>query len=331
MAKKFGMTHFVNPDEVGRDKVVQAITDLTDGGADFSFECVGNVNTMRQALECCHRGWGRASSSASRPPGTEIATRPFQLVTGRVWRGSAFGGARGRTDVPKIVDWYMEGKIDIDSLITHTMPLDQINDGLRPDARGQVHPLRRGVLSGGGGAGDRLARPLLRRRAARLPPPLRRDRHRHALLGLRPAAGGRGRRRVPVVWFLSGLTCTEENFTVKAGAQRVAAELGLMLVAPDTSPRGEGVPDDPEGAYDFGLGAGFYVDATQAPWAKNYRMWSYVARELPGAGRGGAAGGHGRGRASSAIPWAGTARSRSRCATPAASRPCRPSRRSPRR
>ncbi|WP_338662657.1 S-(hydroxymethyl)glutathione dehydrogenase/class III alcohol dehydrogenase [Pararoseomonas sp. SCSIO 73927] len=128
MARKFGMTHFVNPDEVGRDKVVQAIQDLTDGGADYSFECVGNVHTMRQALECCHRGWGESIIIGVAPSGTEISTRPFQLVTGRVWKGSAFGGARGRTDVPKIVDWYMEGKIDIDSLITHTMPLDRIND-----------------------------------------------------------------------------------------------------------------------------------------------------------------------------------------------------------
>ena len=128
MAKKFGMTDFINPDEVGRDKVVQAIVDLTGGGADFSFECIGNVHTMRQALECCHRGWGQSIIIGVAPSGQEIATRPFQLVTGRVWRGSAFGGARGRTDVPKIVDWYMEGKINIDDLITHTMPLDKIND-----------------------------------------------------------------------------------------------------------------------------------------------------------------------------------------------------------
>ena len=127
MAKKFGMTDFVNPDEVGRDKVVQAIVDLTGGGADFSFECIGNVHTMRQALECCHRGWGTSVVIGVAPSGAEISTRPFQLVTGRNWRGSAFGGARGRTDVPKIVDWYMEGKINIDDLITHTMPLDQIN------------------------------------------------------------------------------------------------------------------------------------------------------------------------------------------------------------
>jgi S-(hydroxymethyl)glutathione dehydrogenase/alcohol dehydrogenase len=128
MAEKFGMTHFINPDEVGRDKVVQAIVDLTGGGADFSFECIGNVHTMRQALECCHRGWGESIIIGVAGSGQEIATRPFQLVTGRVWKGTAFGGARGRTDVPKIVDWYMDKKINIDDLITHTMPLDKIND-----------------------------------------------------------------------------------------------------------------------------------------------------------------------------------------------------------
>ena len=127
MARRFGMTDFVNPDEVGRDKVVQAIIDLTGGGADFSFECIGNVHTMRQALECCHRGWGESVIIGVAASGQEIATRPFQLVTGRVWRGTAFGGARGRTDVPKIVDWYMEGKIEIDPLITHVMPLEEIN------------------------------------------------------------------------------------------------------------------------------------------------------------------------------------------------------------
>ena len=128
IAEKFGLTHFINPDEVGKDKVVQAIVDLTQGGADFSFECIGNVNVMRQALECCHRGWGESIIIGVAGSGQEIATRPFQLVTGRVWRGTAFGGARGRTDVPKIVDWYMDGKINIDDLITHTMALDKIND-----------------------------------------------------------------------------------------------------------------------------------------------------------------------------------------------------------
>jgi S-(hydroxymethyl)glutathione dehydrogenase/alcohol dehydrogenase len=129
MGRRFGMTHFVNPDAVGRDKVVQALIDLTGGGADFSFECIGNVATMRQALECCHRGWGESVIIGVAGSGQEIATRPFQLVTGRVWRGTAFGGARGRTDVPRIVDWYMEGKLDIDSLITHTLKLEDINRG----------------------------------------------------------------------------------------------------------------------------------------------------------------------------------------------------------
>jgi S-(hydroxymethyl)glutathione dehydrogenase/alcohol dehydrogenase len=127
MARRFGMTHFINPDEVGRDKVVQAVVDLTGGGADFSFECIGNVHTMRQALECCHRGWGESIIIGVAGAGQEISTRPFQLVTGRVWKGTAFGGARGRTDVPKIVDWYMDGKIQIDPLITHTLPLEDIN------------------------------------------------------------------------------------------------------------------------------------------------------------------------------------------------------------
>ncbi len=127
MARRFGMTDFVNPDTVGRDKVVQAIVDLTGGGADFSFECIGNVATMRQALECCHRGWGESVIIGVAGSGQEIATRPFQLVTGRVWRGTAFGGARGRTDVPKIVDWYMDGRIEIDPLITHKLPLADIN------------------------------------------------------------------------------------------------------------------------------------------------------------------------------------------------------------
>src|SRR5213595_3168756 len=127
LARKFGLTHFVNPTAVEGD-LVPYLVNLTKGGADYSFECIGNVRTMRQALECCHRGWGVSVIIGVAASGQEISTRPFQLVTGRVWKGTAFGGARGRTDVPKIVDWYMEKKIDIDDLITHKMPLDRIND-----------------------------------------------------------------------------------------------------------------------------------------------------------------------------------------------------------
>lgn len=128
LAEKFGMTHFVNPKEVEGD-LVPYLVDLTGGGADYSFECIGNVNLMRQALECCHKGWGVSVIVGVAGAGEEISTRPFQLVTGRVWKGTAFGGARGRTDVPKIVDWYMDGKINIDDLITHVIPLEEINHG----------------------------------------------------------------------------------------------------------------------------------------------------------------------------------------------------------
>ena len=125
---KFGLTHFVNPKDVAGDLVAHLV-ELTGGGADYSFECIGNVDVMRQALECCHRGWGVSVIIGVAGAGQEIRTRPFQLVTGRVWKGTAFGGARGRTDVPKIVDWYMDGRINIDDLITHTLPLERINEG----------------------------------------------------------------------------------------------------------------------------------------------------------------------------------------------------------
>lgn len=127
LGEKFGMTDFINPKNV--ENVVEAIVDLTDGGVDYSFECIGNTEVMRQALECCHKGWGESIIIGVAAAGQEISTRPFQLVTGRVWRGTAFGGAKGRTDVPKIVDWYMEGKINIDDLITDTFALKDINEG----------------------------------------------------------------------------------------------------------------------------------------------------------------------------------------------------------
>jgi S-(hydroxymethyl)glutathione dehydrogenase/alcohol dehydrogenase len=136
IAERFGMTHFVNPSEVEGD-LVPYLVDLTKGGADYSFECIGNVKVMRQALECAHRGWGKSIIIGVAGAGQEIATRPFQLVTGRTWMGTAFGGARGRTDVPRIVDWYMDGKINIDDLITHVLPFEQINDGFELMRRGE--------------------------------------------------------------------------------------------------------------------------------------------------------------------------------------------------
>jgi len=136
LAERFGLTHFVNPAEVEGDLVAHLVA-LTDGGADYSFECIGRTDTMRQALECCHRGWGTSVIIGVAGAGEEISTRPFQLVTGRVWKGSAFGGTRSRTQVPKIVDWYMEGKIEIDPLITHRLPLERINEGFEWMHEGQ--------------------------------------------------------------------------------------------------------------------------------------------------------------------------------------------------
>ena len=136
LARQFGLTHFVNPRDVPGD-IVAHLVELTGGGADHSFECVGNTTLMRQALECAHKGWGKSTIIGVAAAGKEISTRPFQLVTGRVWQGSAFGGARGRTDVPRIVDWYMEGKINIDDLITHILPLEQINEGFGLMERGE--------------------------------------------------------------------------------------------------------------------------------------------------------------------------------------------------
>lgn len=143
LAEKFGMTDFVNPKEVSGDLVAHLV-ELTGGGADWSFECIGRTDTMRQALECCHKGWGESVIIGVAGAGQEISTRPFQLVTGRTWKGSAFGGARGRTDVPKIVDWYMDGKINIDDLITHTMPLEEINKGF--DLMHEGHSIRSVVV-----------------------------------------------------------------------------------------------------------------------------------------------------------------------------------------
>ncbi len=136
LGRRFGMTHFVNPKAVTGD-LVGHLVELTKGGADYSFECVGNTTLMRQALECCHKGWGKSTIIGVAGAGQEISTRPFQLVTGRVWQGSAFGGARGRSDVPKIVDWYMDKKINIDDLITHRLPLERINEGFDLMAAGQ--------------------------------------------------------------------------------------------------------------------------------------------------------------------------------------------------
>ena len=145
--RQFGMTDFVNP-QAGRATIVAHIVAMTDGGADYTFDCTGNTEVMRTALECCHRGWGTSIIIGVAEAGKEIATRPFQLVTGRNWRGTAFGGAKGRTDVPKIVDWYMDGKIAIDPMITHVLTLDEINKGFDLMHAGREHPQRSSSTEG---------------------------------------------------------------------------------------------------------------------------------------------------------------------------------------
>ena len=154
MAERFGMTDFINPREVGADKVVQAVVEATKGGADYTFDCTGNTEVMRQALESARRGWGVSVVIGVAESGKEIATRPFQLITGRTWKGTAFGGARGRTDVPTIVDWYMDGKIEIDPLITHTMPLDDINRAFDLMHAGESIRERRDLLTAGQEPGE---------------------------------------------------------------------------------------------------------------------------------------------------------------------------------
>jgi len=184
LAKKFGMTDFVNPKDV--DNVVEAVIDVTGGGADYSFECIGNVEVMRQALECCHKGWGESTIIGVAGAGEEIATRPFQLVTGRLWRGTAFGGVKGRSEVPQIVDWYMEGKINIDDLITHTMPLEDINKGF--DLMHEGTSIRSVVLYQHGHQNrDIVPTRVLRRQGGVLQTPLGSHRLRYAVFRLYPA------------------------------------------------------------------------------------------------------------------------------------------------
>ena len=241
LARKFGMTHFVNPKEVEGDLVAHLV-ELTGGGADYSFECVGNVELMRQALECCHRGWGVTVIIGVAGAGQEIATRPFQLVTGRVWKGTAFGGARGRTDVPKIVDWYMDGKID-DRSADHAQAAARAHQrGLRPDARGRVDPHRRRVLMARRSTTAQRARAASAARRASTSTTRASVRGPMRFSVYLPPQARHG--RVPVLYYLAGLTCTEETFVIKAGAQRLAAELGLALVALRHQPARRALPGD---------------------------------------------------------------------------------------
>ncbi len=330
IAEQLGATECIDPNAFDAP-IQEVVIDLTDGGVDYSFECIGNVQVMRAALECCHKGWGESTIIGVAGAGQEISTRPFQLVTGRVWRGSAFGGVRGRTRAARLRGAFPAGGDSAGQLHHPHHGPGGHQQGLRPDARRPEHPLGDPLLSA-----EEPPTPC----SSCLPRTAvsaglhRRYRHRSAELNgeatlavfLPPQALAGA--RVPALYWLSGLTCTDENFMQKAGAHRLAAALGLALVAPDTSPGGREVPGDPAGGWDFGPRGRLLCR----------RQRTSLGPPLPharlrGGGAAGAAGGRAaperRPAASAAIPWVATAPWWPPCVTRAATARCRPSRRSP--
>jgi len=283
LAKQLGADTCISPNTVGSTR--NWLLEQRKWGYDYTFDCTGNVHVMREALEVAHRGWGQSCVIGVAAAGQEISTRPFQLVTGREWKGTAFGGWKARTEVPKLVQTVMRGELDIDPYVTHTFQgLDRVNDAIEALHSGDclraiVHiadspfqvakaPTLKGNVKVEGGKLQQLSHwsdacqcemtfsiflPELKSRTAGPP---------------------------PVVFYLSGLTCTDENARTKANFARAAAKEGLCVVFPDTSPRGVGIPGEDD-SYDFGSGAGFYVNATVEPWAKHYKMYDYIVDELP--------------------------------------------------
>jgi len=284
LAKQLGADVCISPKTVGSTR--SWLLEQRKWGYDYTFDCTGNVHVMREALEVAHRGWGQSCVIGVAAAGQEISTRPFQLVTGREWKGTAFGGWKARTEVPKLVQTVMRGELNIDPYVTHTFKgLDKVNDSIEALHSGDClraiveiadspfavakTPSLKGNVKVEGGKLQQLSHwsdvcqcemtfsiflPELKSRTG--PPP-------------------------PVVFYLSGLTCTDENARTKAHFARAAAEEGLCVVFPDTSPRGVNIPGEDD-SYDFGSGAGFYVNATVEPWARHYQMYDYVTKELPG-------------------------------------------------
>eukprot|EP01006_Ploeotia_vitrea_P012909 TRINITY_DN34015_c0_g1_i1.p1 TRINITY_DN34015_c0_g1~~TRINITY_DN34015_c0_g1_i1.p1 ORF type:complete len:684 (+),score=114.26 TRINITY_DN34015_c0_g1_i1:150-2054(+) len=285
LAKKMGATDCVNPKDHGDKPIQQVIVEMTDGGVDFSFEAIGNVNTMRAALECAHKGWGESVIIGVAAAGQEISTRPFQLVTGRVWRGTAFGGAKGRDDLPKMTAAFMRGKLNIDDYITHNFKFEEINQAFDVLAKGESI---RSVMHFNVEAPPTAVKTGLTQTkcAKSADGEVRQFKHTSQALGgvdmtfnvfFPPQSN---KRAVPALIYLSGLTCTDENFITKGGATRFAAEHGIALVCPDTSPPKQGIEGE-DASWDFGYHAGFYINATQDPWKKNYNMYNYITKELP--------------------------------------------------
>jgi len=284
VAREFGATAFVNPKEHDRP-IQQVLADMTDGGLDYTFECVGNVHTMRAALESCHKGWGESIIIGVAAAGQEISTRPFQLVTGRSWKGTAFGGWKSRTEVPKLVQTVMRGEMPVDGYITHKLQgLEKVNEAI--DALHSGSCLRAVVhISDSGLPMAKL--PKLKGNVRVENGYMKQLSHwsdtcqcEMTFSVFLPDSQTRTSPLPPVLYFLSGLTCSDENARTKAHFAAEAGRVGLAVVFPDTSPRGVNLPGEDDG-WDFGSGAGFYVDATTEPWSKHYKMYSYVTKELP--------------------------------------------------
>ena len=298
-----GATDCINPKD--SDKPVQeVIVEMTDGGVDIQLRMHRQRQRDARGAGVLPQGLGRERDHRRRRArGRRSRTRPFQLVTGRVWRGSAFGGVKGRTQLPGMVEQAMRGEIELAPFVTHTLPLERINEAFDLMHEGKsirtVDPLLRPAMTCN--ASNSTPVSAARRTCSRT---LRSTLDCEMRFGvyLPPQAE---QRSCPVLYWLCGLTCNEQNFITKAGAQRYAAEHGVILVAPDTSPRGPGVAD--ADGYDLGVGAGFYVDATQAPWSTHYRMHDYVVARVAGADRSASSRRRRRAR-SAAIRWADTAR-----------------------
>lgn len=256
-------------------------------GYDYTFDCTGNVSVMRDALEVAHRGWGESCIIGVAAAGKEIQTRPFQLVTGRQWKGTAFGGWKSRTEVPKLVQTVMRGEMDLKPYITHTFEgLEGVNgaiDALHSGSclRAVVHITPKEMLP------EKVGLPKLKGNVAYEGGRMKQITHwsestqcEMTFSIFLPSSSDRMSPNPPVLYYLSGLTCTDENARTKAHFAKLAAKFGLAVVFPDTSPRGVNLEGEDE-SYDFGSGAGFYVNATQEPWKKHYKMYDYVTKELP--------------------------------------------------
>ena len=285
LAKEMGATDFVNSLTCKGGDVKSALLGMEKWGYDYTYDCTGNVNVMRIALEVAHRGWGESCVIGVAAAGKEISTRPFQLVTGRNWKGTAFGGWKSRTEVPKLVQTVMRGEMPLDKYITHRFEgLETVNSAI--DALHSGSCLRAVVhISDSGIKTSKL--PKLKGNVRVENGWMKQLSHwsescqcEMTFSVFLPDSQSRTAPLPPVLYYLSGLTCSDENARTKAHFAQEAGRVGLAVVFPDTSPRGVNIPGEDD-SYDFGSAAGFYVDATKEPWSKHYKMYTYITKELP--------------------------------------------------